>query len=45
MDSVYSINIERAVLSSVLFNPEEIEDILGIISAKDFYLPAHQKIF
>lgn len=45
MDSIYSINIERAVLSSVLFNPEEIEDILGIISAKDFYLPAHQKIF
>ncbi|PKN14865.1 MAG: replicative DNA helicase, partial [Deltaproteobacteria bacterium HGW-Deltaproteobacteria-24] len=45
MDSVYSINIERAVLSSVLFNPEEIEDILGIVSAKDFYLPAHQKIF
>ena len=45
MDSVYSINIERAVLSSVLFNQEEIEDILGIISAKDFYLPAHQKIF
>jgi replicative DNA helicase len=45
MDSVYSINIERAVLSSVFFNPEEIEDILGIVSAKDFYLPAHQKIF
>lgn len=45
MDSVYSINIERAVLSSILFNPEEIEDILGILKAKDFYLPAHQKIF
>ncbi len=45
MDSVYSINIERAVLSSVLFNPEEIEDILGVLKHKDFYLPAHQKIF
>lgn len=45
MDSIYSINIERAVLSSILFNPEEIEDVLGIIKAKDFYLPAHQKIF
>ena len=45
MDSVYSINIERAVLSSVLFNPEEIEDILGVLKPKDFYLPAHQKIF
>lgn len=45
MDSVYSINIERAVLSSILFNPEEIEDVLGILKAKDFYLPAHQKVF
>ena len=45
MDSVYSINIERAVLSSVLFNPEELEDILGVLKPKDFYLPAHQKIF
>jgi len=45
MDSVYSINIERAVLSSILFNPEEIEDILGVLKHKDFYLPAHQKIF
>lgn len=45
MDSVYSINIERAVLSSILFNPEEIEDVLGLIKHKDFYLPAHQKIF
>jgi len=45
MDSVYSINIERAVLSSVLFNPEEIEEILGVLKHKDFYLPAHQKIF
>ncbi|PLY09229.1 MAG: replicative DNA helicase [Arcobacter sp.] len=45
MDSIYSINIERAVLSSILFNPDEIEDVLGILKAKDFYLPAHQKIF
>ncbi len=45
MDSVYSINIERAVLSSILFNPEEIEDVLGILKYNDFYFPAHQKIF
>ncbi|MCT7560550.1 replicative DNA helicase [Aliarcobacter butzleri] len=45
MDSVYSINIERAVLSSIFFNPEELEDILGILKPKDFYLPAHKKIF
>ncbi len=45
MDSVYNINIERAVLSSILFNPEEIEEIISILKPKDFYLPAHQKIF
>jgi len=45
MDSVYSINIERAVLSSIFFNPEELEDILGVLKAKDFYLPAHKTIF
>ncbi len=45
MDSVYSINIERSVLSSVIFDQEIIEDILGILKPTDFYLPAHQKIF
>ena len=45
MDSIYTINIERAVLSSILFNPEIFEDILGVLKPSDFYLPAHQKIF
>ena len=45
MDSIYSINIERAVLSSIFFNPEELEDILGVLKPKDFYLPAHKSIF
>ncbi|MBD3830595.1 MAG: replicative DNA helicase, partial [Arcobacter sp.] len=45
MNSVYNINIERAVLSSILFNPEEFEDIAEILKSKDFYLPAHKKIF
>jgi len=45
MDNVYALNIERAVLSSVLFDNEIIEDILGILKPHDFYLPAHQKVF
>ncbi|MEJ5168829.1 MAG: replicative DNA helicase [Arcobacteraceae bacterium] len=45
MDTVYNINIERAVLSSILFSPEIIEDVLGVLKPTDFYLPAHQKIF
>lgn len=45
MDSVYSLNIERAVLSSIFFNPEELEDVIAVLKPKDFYLPAHQKIY
>lgn len=45
MDSLHCVNIERAVLSSILFNPEEFEEISEILKSKDFYLPAHQKIF
>jgi replicative DNA helicase len=45
MDNIYALNIERAVLSSILFDQEIIEDILGILKPSDFYLPAHQKVF
>jgi len=45
MDNIYTLNIERAVLSSVLFDQDIIEDILGVLKPADFYLPAHQKVF
>ncbi len=45
MDNIYSLNIERAVLSSILFDHDIIEDILGVLKPNDFYLPAHQKVF
>ncbi len=45
MDNIYSLNIERAVLSSILFDDDIIEDILGVLKPADFYLPAHQKVF
>ena len=38
-------NIEKAVLSSILFNPEEFERIHKILKADDFSSSAHQKIF
>lgn len=40
-----AINIEKAVLSSILFNSEEFEKINEILKADDFSLSAHQKIF
>ena len=45
MDSVYKLNIERAVLSSIIFDDNIIEDVLGILKTKDFYFPAHAYIF
>lgn len=38
-------NIEKAVLSSILFNPEEFEKINKILKADDFSSSAHQKIY
>ena len=42
---LYNLDIERAILSSILFNGAIIEDLNSIISETDFYLPFHQKIF
>jgi replicative DNA helicase len=38
-------NIEKAVLSSILFNPEEFDKINEILQADDFSSSAHQKIY
>ncbi len=45
MNSVYIINIERAVLSSILFSPNLMDDFVNILSPVDFYLPAHNIIY
>ena len=45
MDSTYNINIEKSVLSAILYDPQQIDDILDILNHNDFYLEAHQKIF
>jgi len=45
MDNLHNINIERSVLSSILFNPSGYEDVASDIKSRDFYLPAHKYIF
>ncbi len=45
MDNLHNINIERSVLSSILFNPAAFEDVAESVKARDFYLPAHKYIF
>ncbi len=45
MENMYNLNIERAVLSAVIFDPETYEEIAAKLSPHDFYLPFHQHIF
>ncbi len=45
MDNLHNINIERSVLSSILFTPASFEEVAASIKARDFYLPAHKYIF
>lgn len=45
MNNLHNINIERSVLSSILFNPETFEDVAAVLKGKDFYLPSHRYIF
>ncbi|MFK5975562.1 MAG: replicative DNA helicase [Sulfurovum sp.] len=42
---MYNLNIERAVLSSIIFDPETYEDIASKLKPHDFYLPFHQYTF
>lgn len=44
-DTLYNIAFERTILSSIIFEPSSFEDIIGLVKADDFYLPAHQKIY
>jgi replicative DNA helicase len=45
MENMYNINIERAVLSSIVFDPQTYEDIDAKLMSHDFYLPFHQHVF
>ncbi len=44
-NSLYNLNIERAVLSSILFDPSIYEDVVSKLKPTDFYLPDHTVIF
>ncbi|NPA28174.1 MAG: replicative DNA helicase [Epsilonproteobacteria bacterium] len=45
MDNLYNLNIERAVLSSIIFDPEIYEEVASVLKPRDFYLPFHQHLF
>ncbi|CAA6804204.1 MAG: Replicative DNA helicase (EC, partial [uncultured Campylobacterales bacterium] len=45
MTDFHNTNIERALLSSILFDPSIFEDVAAILNSDDFYLQVHKDIF
>ncbi len=45
MDAMYNLNIERAVLSAIIFDPKLFEEVASKLKAQDLYLPFHQYLF
>ena len=44
-ENMYNLNIERAVLSAIIFDPQIFEEIAAKLKNQDFYLPFHQHVF
>ena len=44
-ENLYNLAIERSILSSIIFDPQQFDELGNIIKKEDFYLPAHQEIF
>ena len=44
-ENLYNLAIERSILSSIIFDPQQFDELGNIIKKEDFYLPAHQDIF
>jgi len=42
---LYNLDIERAILNSILFNSLNLNQIQNILNETDFYLPFHQIVF
>jgi len=45
VEELYNLNVERAVLSAIIFDPEIYEEIASTLKPEDFYLPFHQSLF
>ena len=44
-DNLYNLAFERSILSSIVFEPSQFDDLSVELKNDDFYLPAHQDIF
>jgi len=44
-ESLYNLSFERSVLSSIIFEPSQFDELEAKLKAEDFYLPAHQDVY
>jgi replicative DNA helicase len=44
-NNLYTLTFEKSVLSSIIFDPRQFDELSTILKFDDFYLPAHQDIF
>jgi len=44
-ENLYNIAFERTVLSAIIFDPEQFDELSSQLKKDDFYLPAHKDIF
>ncbi|MBL0708123.1 MAG: replicative DNA helicase [Sulfurimonas sp.] len=44
-DNLYNLAFERSILSSIVFEPQQFDDLSVSLNKDDFYLPAHQDIY
>ena len=44
-DNLYNLAFERSVLSSIVFEPSQFDELSVELKEDDFYLPAHKDIF
>jgi len=43
--ALYNLAFERAILSSIIFDPAQFDDFESRLNPEDFYLAAHQEVF
>lgn len=44
-ENLYNLAFERSILSSIVFEPSQFDELSVALRQDDFYLPAHQDIF
>ena len=44
-DNLYNLAFERSILSSIVFEPSQFDELSVTLNQDDFYLPSHQDIY